>query len=126
MTPVSYHTPKKKKYSIRCIPTYHRHLGVTKLVPEILDCVQTNKSSDKETNKLDTANASNANTGEEQPKEPLRFKAVVTLVVEFGPAENCSNCAAQKHRVKQDESADSRVRVFAENHESNEPDSGTA
>ena len=111
-----------RMYSI----TYDWHLGVTELVPEILNGVQTDESSDEKTDELDRADAANAETGEEKPEEPFRLEAVVALVVELGPAENCSHGTAEQHRVEEDESADGRVGVLAENHESDEPDSGTA
>lgn len=103
--------------------TYNWHLGVTKLVPEILNGVKTNKSRHKQTNKLDTADAANADPGHEKPEEPLRLEAAMTLVVELGPAKDGSDCSAKEHRIEQDESADGGVRVFAKNHESNEPNS---
>jgi hypothetical protein len=89
--------------------TYNRHLGVTKLSPEVLDGVETNESSNEETDKLNTADTTNAETSHEQPEEPLRVEAVVTLVVELGPAEHGGYSTAEKHRIKQDESADGGV-----------------
>lgn len=114
------------RYSTRYRCTYHRHLGVTKLAPEILNGVKTNKSSDEETNKLDTAHAANADTSRKQPEEPLRLEALVALVVELGPAEDGGHSAAQQHRVEKDETADGGVRVLAEDHESHKPDSRSA
>lgn len=46
----------------------------------------------------------------------------MSLVVEFRPAKDSGNSTAQEHRVEEDESADCGVRVFAENHERDEPD----
>lgn len=68
--------------------TYNRHLGVTELSPEILNGVEADESSNEKTNKLNTADTANAETSQEQPEEPLRLEAVVSLVVELGPAEN--------------------------------------
>lgn len=59
------------------------HLGVSKLVPEVFSGVKTNKSRDEKANQLDTADTSNANTSEEEPKEPLGLEAVVSLIVEL-------------------------------------------
>lgn len=42
--------------------------------------------------------------------------------MEFGPAKDSGNSAAQEHRVEEDESADRGVGIFAENHERDEPD----
>ena len=44
------------------------------------------------------------------------------LTVELGPAENCGECKAEKHRVEEDEAADSGVRVLTKNSQSNKPD----
>lgn len=106
--------------------TYDGHLGVTKLAPKVLNGVETDKSSDKETNKLDTADTANAETSHEEPKEPLRVETVVALVVELRPAEDGGDSTAQQHGVEQDETADGGVGVFAENHQSYEPDSRTS
>ena len=106
--------------------TYHRHLGVAKLVPQILDGVQANKSGDEEPDQLNTSNKADAQTGHEQPEKPLGLEAVAALVVELGPAESGSDGAKQEHRVEEDEAADGGVRVFAENHQGDEPDGGAA
>lgn len=106
--------------------TYDGHLGVTELAPKVLNGVETDKSSDKETNKLDTADTANAETSHEEPKEPLRVETVVALVVELRPAEDGGDSTAQQHGVEQDETADGGVGVFAENHQSYEPDSRTS
>lgn len=106
--------------------TYDGHLGVTKLAPKVFNGVETDKSSDKETNKLDTADTANAETSHEEPKEPLRVETVVALVVELRPAEDGGDSTAQQHGVEQDETADGGVGVFAENHQSYEPDSRTS
>jgi hypothetical protein len=104
------------------INAYQRHLGVAKLVPEILNGVETNKSSDEKTNKLDTAHAANAQTSHEQPEEPLRLKSVAALVVELGPAQNCGNSTAKQHGVEQNKAANGGVGVLAKDHERDEPD----
>lgn len=80
--------------------TYEGHLGVTELVPEILNGVQTDESRDEETDELDRADAANAEAGEEKPEEPFGFEAVVALVVELGPTENCSHGTAEQHGVE--------------------------
>lgn len=103
--------------------THNRHPPITILCPEILNCVKTDQSSNKETHKLDTANTSNAYTGHEEPEEPLRLEAVASLVVEFGPAKSGSKGATEQHGVEKNKTADCGVGVFAENHQSNEPDS---
>jgi hypothetical protein len=103
----------------------NRHLGVTKLSPKVLDSVETDESSNEKTDKLDTADTANAETSHEKPEEPLGVKAVVALVVELGPAEHSGYSTAEKHGIKQDESADGGVRVLAKDHESHKPDSRT-
>lgn len=106
--------------------TYNRHLGIAKLSPEVLNSVETDESSHKKTNKLDTADTTNAKTGHEKPEEPLRVEAVITLIVELGPAEHSGDSTTEKHRVEQDESADGCVGVLAENHKGHQPDSRTS
>lgn len=103
--------------------TYNGHLSVAELVPEVLNSVDTDKSSDEKTDELDTADAANANTGHQEPEEPLRLEAVVSLVVELGPAENSGNSSAKKHRVEENEAANGGIGVLAKDHESNEPNS---
>lgn len=45
----------------------------------------------------------------------------MSLIVELSPAEDSSHSSAEKHRVEENEAADSRVRVFAKYHESDKP-----
>lgn len=85
------------------------HLDVAKLGPEILDRVETNESRDKEADELNTADAADADSGKEKPKEPLRLEAVVALAVEFGPAEDSGDGTAEKHRIEKNESANGGV-----------------
>ena len=51
----------------------------------------------------------------------FRSEALVLKSMEPGPAKNSRKCEAQQHRVEKNKSADSCVRVFAENHKSDEP-----
>ena len=102
--------------------THLGHLEVAELVPKVLNSVQTDQSSDEESNPLDTADASNGDTSEHQPQTPLRREGVVLLTVELGPAEDGGECEAKKHRVEENETADSGVRVLAENSQGNKPD----
>lgn len=101
------------------------HPLVAKLGPEILNSVNANKSSNKKADKLDTADTANADTSHEQPEEPFRLKALVALVVEFGPAKDSRDCTTKQHRVEENESANSGVRVLAKDHESYQPDGRT-
>lgn len=101
------------------------HLSVAELVPEILDGIKTNHGRNEQPNKLDTADEAQAETGHEQPEEPLRFETFLLQAVEFGPAEDGGYSTEKEHRVEEDEAADGRIRVFAENHEGDEPDSRT-
>lgn len=98
------------------------HLEVAELVPEVLNGVETDQSSDKEPNPLDTAYASNRDTSHHQPQTPLRRERVVLLTVEFGPTEDSGEGKTQEHRVQENEAADGRVRVLAENSQGNKPD----
>lgn len=50
----------------------------------------------------------------------------MALVVELGPAEDGGHGATKKHGVEEYKSANRRVRVFAEDHEGDEPDGGLA
>ena len=106
--------------------TYHRHFSVTKLVPEIFDGIQTNKGCDEKANELDTANAPDADTSHKQPEEPLRLKAVMSLIVEFSPAENSSHSTAKKHRVEENKTTNGSVGVFAENHQGHKPNTSSS
>ena len=100
------------------------HLEVAKLVPEVLDGVESDKRSDEEADPLDTANASDRNTSHHQPQTPLRRERVLLLAMELGPAEDGCEGEAEKHRVEQNEAADGGVRVLAEHCQGDEPDSG--
>lgn len=99
------------------------HLVVSELVPEILNGVESDEGSAKESNPLNTAHASDAQTSQSKPCEPLEAEALVLKSMESGPAKDSCEGEAQQHRVEKNESADSRVGVFAENHKSDEPDS---
>lgn len=103
--------------------SYNGHLEVAKLVPQILDGVQANQRSDKETDQFNTSDTADTNSCHEQPEEPFRLEAPVLETVELGPAENRSNGTAEEHRVEQDEAADGGVRVLTEHHQRNEPHS---
>lgn len=46
--------------------------------------------------------------------------------MELGPAEDSGHSAAEQHGVEEDESADGGIRVFAKNHERDEPHSRSA
>lgn len=102
--------------------TYQRHLGVAKLVPQVLDRVQADQGSDEESNQLDAGHKTDAQASHEQPEEPLGLEAVLALVVELGPAESGRNSSEKEHRVEQDEAADGGIRVLAEDHQGDEPD----
>lgn len=102
--------------------TYLGHLQVTKLVPKILNRVDTNKRSTEHTNPLNTAHASNAKTSAEQPEAPLRRESLVAHVVEPRPAEHSSESEEKQHTIKQDEPADRSVAVLEQNHSRHEPD----
>lgn len=47
----------------------------------------------------------------------------MSLIVEFGPAKSGSKGSAEQHGIEENKAADGGVRVLAENHQSNEPDS---
>lgn len=100
---------------------YLWHLNVAKLVPEILDGVESNHSCDEKSNPFHTVHKSNANSCQDEPCEPLSAEALVLEPMEFGPAQDSCEGKAQKHRVEEDESADSGVGVLAEHHKRNEP-----
>lgn len=97
---------------------------MTKLVPQILDGVETNKCGDEEANPLNTAHATNTNTSQDEPDEPVRTEALIAQLVEPSPAQHSSKGEAQKHGIQEDEAADSGVGVLAEYHERDEPDGG--
>lgn len=99
------------------------HFVVSELVPEILNGVETNQGGNEESNPLDTADASNAESSKCQPGEPLEAEALVLESVKSSPAEDRGEGKAEKHRVEEDESADSRVGVLAQDHESDKPHS---
>ena len=98
------------------------HPGIAKLVPQVFNGVETNESGNEESNPLDTADKSDAKTGEEQPHGPLRCEAPVAQVMELGPAQSGGHSTKEEHRVEEDEAADGGIRVLAENHKSDEPD----
>ena len=85
------------------------HLIVSELVPEVLDGVKANQCSNEESNPLNTAHTSDAETGKCQPGEPLKAEALVLESMESGPAENGGEGEAEEHGVEEDESADSRI-----------------
>lgn len=105
--------------------THIRHLEVAKLVPQILDGIKADQCSDKEPDQFNTSNTADAKSSHEQPEKPFRLKALILELVKLGPAENRGNGTAEEHRIEQDEPADGRVRVFAKNHERDEPHSRT-
>jgi len=106
-----------------CISTtYLGHLQVTKLVPKILNRVDTNKRSTEHANPLDTAHAANAETSAEQPESPLRRESLVAHVVKPRPAEHSGESEEQEHAVEQNEPADRGVAVLEEHHSRDEPD----
>lgn len=98
------------------------HLDIAKLVPKVLNGVETDKRGNEESHPLDTADEADAETSQEQPKEPFGREAPPAEVMELGPAQSGGNGTEKKHRVEEDETADGGVRVLAENHESDEPD----
>ena len=101
------------------------HLCIAELGPEILNGVKSDKGGDEQADQLDTGHEADAEASHEQPEEPLRLKAVLALTMELGPAERCEDGAEEQHGVEEDEAADRSVRVLAEDHESDKPDSGT-
>jgi hypothetical protein len=102
--------------------THLRHLQVTKLVPQILNGVDTNERSTEHTNPLDTAHAAHAETSAEQPETPFGGESLVTHVVEPGPAEDGGESEEQEHAIEQNEPADCSVAVLEQDHCSNQPD----
>jgi hypothetical protein len=106
-----------------CMSTaYLGHLQVTKLVPKILNRVDTNKRSTEHANPLDTADTANAKTSAEEPESPLGRESLMAHVVEPRPAEHSGESEEQKHTVEQDEPADRGVAVLEEHHSRHEPD----
>jgi hypothetical protein len=103
--------------------THLGHLQVAKLVPEILNRVDTNKRGTEHTDPLDTAHATNAETSAEEPEAPLRRESLMAHVVESRPAEDRGESEEQKHAVEQNEPADRGVAVLEQNHGRHEPDS---
>jgi hypothetical protein len=79
---------------------YLRHLQITKLVPQILDRVQSNERSTKCANPLDAADTANADAGAEQPETPLWAKRVMSLVMELAPAKHSRESEEQEHAVQ--------------------------
>lgn len=102
------------------------HLGVAKLPPQVLNGVKADERRDEETDELDAAYEADAEASHEQPEEPLGLERPLALAVELGPAESGGDGAEEKHRVQEDEAADGGVRVLAEDHQGDEPDSGAA
>ena len=104
--------------------THHRHLHIAKLGPEVLDGVEPNEGSHEQSHQLDTSHKTDAKTSHEQPEEPRGLEAILALTVELDPAEGGGHSSEQEHRVEEDETANRGVRVFAEDHESDEPHGG--
>jgi hypothetical protein len=102
--------------------THLGHLQVTKLVPQILNSVDTNERSAEHADPLDTAHAAHAETSAEQPEAPFGGESLVAHVVEPGPAEDGGESEEQEHAVKQDEPADCSVAVLEQDHCSDQPD----
>ena len=102
--------------------THLRHLQVTKLVPQILNGVDTNERSTEHTNPLDTTHAAHDETSAEQPETPFGGESLVTHIVEPGPAEYGGESEEQEHAVEQDEPADCSVAVLEQDHCSDQPD----
>lgn len=97
------------------------HPKVSKLVPEILDSVQTDQSGSEETNPLDTADAANGDTAQHKPETPLGRERIMLEAVELGPAEDGGEGKEQKHRVEKDEPANGRERVVTQDHQRGQP-----
>jgi hypothetical protein len=108
-------------YHIGSMSLYLWHSEIPKLVPQVLNSVQANQGSDEKSNPLNTAYAADGDTGEHQPKTPLRREGVMSKTMEFGPAEDCGEGEAQEHRVQQNKSADGGVGVFEQDHHGDEP-----
>jgi hypothetical protein len=70
------------------INPYLWHFQITKLVPEILDGVQTDQCSDEETDPFHTANAANRYAKKHQPQAPFRREWIPLLTMKFGPTED--------------------------------------
>jgi hypothetical protein len=103
------------------VVAYLGHLEVTKLVPQILDGVQTNQSSSEHTNPLDTADAADRETAQQEPQKPLAREGLLLESVEASPAEDGGESKEEKHRIEQDEATDGGVRVLEQNHQGDEP-----
>lgn len=104
---------------------YNRHLEIAKLVPKIFNRVQSNQSSDEESDQFNTSNTADAEPCHEQPEEPFGFKTLVLESMEFGPTQCRGNGATEEHRIEQNESANGCVRVLAEHHKRDEPNRWT-
>lgn len=50
----------------------------------------------------------------------------MALIVELGPAKGSSHSTAEQHRIEEDKTANSGVRVLAKDHQCNKPDSRSA
>jgi len=98
------------------------HFEIAKLVPEILNSVDSDESGDEETDPLHTADASNRYTSQHQPQAPLRRERILLLAMKLGPAEDSREGEAEEHGVEKNEAADGCVRVLAEDGQSDEPD----
>lgn len=116
----------KSLYCHLALVTYLGHLEVAKLVPQILDGVQTNQSGSKHTDPLDTADAADRKTTQQKPQEPLGGEGLLLESVETSPAQHGGESKEEKHRVEQDEATDGGVRVLEQNHQGDEPGSGLA
>lgn len=99
------------------------HLQVSKLVPQVFNCIESNKSGTEHADPFDTADTANGQTGHHQPESPLGREGLVLQAVEFGPAEDSGESEEEQHRVEQDEPADGGVRVLEKDHHGNQPDS---
>jgi len=108
------------------IVAYLGHLEVAKLVPQVLDGVQTNQSSSEHTNPLDTADTADRETAQQKPQKPLGGEGLLLKSVETSPAENSGESKEEKHRVEQNETTDGGVRVLEQNHQGDEPSGGLA
>ena len=100
------------------------HPQIAKLVPEILNSVQTNECSAEHANPLDTAHAADGDARHKQPQTPLRGERVMPLVVKLRPAKDRGEGEEQQHTIQQDEPADSRIAVLKQHHSSNQPHRG--
>jgi hypothetical protein len=130
--------------------TYLIHLQISKLLPEVIDCVETNESHAKETDPFDAivvseqviggdlpAYASDGDTRHNQPISPFERKFFPTVLVELRKTKHRRSSKEQQHRIQKDKSTNRRVWILyqvsislrqtgnftAEDHESDEIDS---